>query len=166
MVNEKRETFYWLKSDSLTFGFFKLPFLFRCVDIAQIINLCICPHIDNENEPMSARQFLQPLQNKHSIMARASWVKVRETPRIAGKQLTITIQRIYCILQRHSYCHERHAALLSRSSVDRAVVDIVRRSWARFALRSKKFFSLPPAVFHFFPRADAQSKIHGFISTF
>ena len=43
---------------------------------------------------MSSREFLQSLQNKHSIMAKASWVKVRETTKIAGNKTYYKIKGI------------------------------------------------------------------------
>ena len=36
----------------------------HCVNIAYIINSCVCPPMENENGPMSAREFLQILFNK------------------------------------------------------------------------------------------------------
>ena len=38
---------------------FKFSVLVRCVSIAKILNSLVCPLIDNENYPMSAREFLQ-----------------------------------------------------------------------------------------------------------
>ena len=48
------------------------------------------------------------------------------------------------------------------SSVGRVTVDLIRRSWVRFPLRSKDFFFASCGSLFAFTRANAQWVIHGF----
>ena len=48
------------------------------------------------------------------------------------------------------------------SSVGRVTVDLIRRSWVRFPLRSKDFFFASCGSLFPFTRANAQWVIHGF----
>ena len=48
------------------------------------------------------------------------------------------------------------------SSVGRVTVDLIRRSWVRFPLRSKDFFFTLCGSLIPFTRANAQWVIHGF----
>ena len=57
---------------------------------------------------------------------------------------------------------ESFTSTLSYANYGRATVDLIRRTWVRFPLRSKYFFFASCGSLFPFPRANTQGVIHGF----